>query len=59
VCTVVSNASAHPAQTLEDQTSSTLVQSIVEDLQSKHLAEKKVLELEISTYQSVVKRLIT
>lgn len=56
---MVSNASAHPAQTLEDQTSSTLVQSIVEDLQSKHLAEKKVLELEISTYQLVVKRLIT
>jgi hypothetical protein len=37
---------------------SAAVSELVKDLQSKHLAEKRVLEMDIQTYRAVIKRLI-
>jgi len=37
---------------------SAAVSELVKDMQSKHLAEKRVLEMDIQAYRAVIKRLI-
>jgi hypothetical protein len=46
--------SVREQRNIVDETNSTLVTELMRDLQSKHIAEKKILENEISAYKKIV-----
>lgn len=54
----VSMTTVVPAAEEDENMNTSLVQEIIRDLQSKHLAEKQVLEKDILCYRQVVQRLV-